>query len=467
VHPSRLFRTSSFRLTLGYAALFTLSTFLLGVTIYLSAAEYLADSLDAQASTEVDEVLSAARGVDLSQFATVVTAAQAAHPEHDMLYLLQDAGGQVLAGALGPMNPTDGMHVWDGDGKPRPQGAPPEFRGRGVHVVDNAFLFIGVESSELTDLKRSITRTFGWGVLAALVLGVVAGGTMSRAVTQRVEVMAQVSHEIVDHDLSRRMPIRGTGDEFDQLAENLNALFDRIQLLMTGVRQVSTDIAHDLRTPLTRLRQRLELAYHAEPEADNLRTAISNSMRDVDTILETFGALLRVAEIDARSRMSGFATFELADLLHTMIDDYQPVAEEQGRSITATIAPNLPVHADSHLLTQLLANLLDNALRHTPPASGIEISGFRDGNSIIVEIADHGPGIAPEHRDKVFQPLYRLEASRNTPGTGMGLSIVAAIARQHRIQVSLLDNLPGLRVRLRFPEDAASTSDTPGLTPVV
>jgi signal transduction histidine kinase len=236
---------------------------------------------------------------------------------------------------------------------------------------------------------------------------------------------------------------------------------------MTGLRQVSTDIAHDLRTPLTRLRQRLELAYRGDTDAAALRAAVGNSIRDVDTILETFGALLRIAEIEARARTAGFTTFDLATLLRTIIDDYQPVAEEQERTITSVIGERLLVHADWQLLTQMLANLLENALRHTPHGAAIDVMGFRDGKAVVVEIADRGAGIPPDQRDKVFEPLYRLEASRNTPGSGMGLSIVAAIARQHRIQVRLLDNLPGLRVRLQFPEDAVLASDTPGRTPMV
>lgn len=464
---SRLFRTSSFRLTLGYAALFTFSAILLGVTIYISTEAFLAESLDTQASTEVDEILSQARGGDLARLTAAVVAGQDAHPEHDMLYLLQDASGKVLAGALSAMDPIEGMRIWHDDGSPRPPGIPAEFRGRGARVFDNAYLFIGVGSSALSELEKSITRTFGWGALAALVLGLAGGATMSRAILQRVEALTQVSHEIVDSDLSRRVPLRGTGDEFDQLAQNLNTLFSRIQNLMTGVRQVSTDIAHDLRTPLTRLRQRLELAHRGDLDAGALRTAIESSVRDVDTILETFSALLRVAEIDARSRTAGFATFDLADLVRTLIEDYLPVAEEQGREISVAVDGPLMVHADRALLTQMFANLLDNALRHTPLGSNIAVAAFRDGNVPIVEISDRGPGIPVGQRERVFAPLYRLEVSRNTPGTGMGLSIVAAIARQHQILMTLSDNKPGLRVHLEFPTTGVIASDTPVPRPVV
>ena len=463
----RLFRTSSFRLTLGYAALFMISAVVLGITIYFSTEAFLAESLDAQASNEVDEVLSQARGGDLMRLTAAVAAGQDAHPDRDMLYLLQDANGKVLASGLSAMEPIEGMRIWKDDGSPRPLGMPPEFRGRGLRVFDNAYLFIGLGSSELGDLEESITRTFAWGALAALVLGLGGGATMSRAILQRVEALTQASHDIVDQDLSRRMPLRGTGDEFDQLAQNLNSLFDRIQRLMIGVRQVSTDIAHDLRTPLTRLRQRLELAHRGDFDANALRSAIENSMRDVDTILETFGALLRVAEIDARSRTAGFTTFDLADLVRTLIDDYTPGVEEQGRKISTAIDGPLPVHADRPLLTQLFANLLDNALRHTPSGSNIAVAAFRGGYGPIVEVSDSGPGIPENQRDKVLQPLYRLEASRYTPGTGMGLSIAAAIARQHHIHMTLSDNQPGLHVRLEFPANNAIASDTLAPHPVV
>ncbi len=243
----------------------------------------------------------------------------------------------------------------------------------------------------------------------------------------------------------------GSGDEFDQLAESLNVLFTRIESLMSGLQQVSTDIAHDLRTPMTRLRQRLELAYHRDSDVASLRAVIARSMRDVDTTLETFGALLRVAEIEAKTRKAGFTVFDFSVLLRMMVDDYRPVAEEEGREIAMSVADHLFIEGDYQLLTQMLANLIENAIRHTPKGTRIDLAGFRDGDAVVAEISDQGPGIPEDKREKVFQRLYRLEASRTTPGTGMGLSIVAAIAAQHQVTVTLLDNRPGLRVRLQFP----------------
>jgi signal transduction histidine kinase len=247
--------------------------------------------------------------------------------------------------------------------------------------------------------------------------------------------------------------VRGAGDEFDQLAEHLNSLFDRIQALMGGLRQVSNDIAHDLRTPLTRLRQRLELAQSRATSVAQFQDAVGSSIHDVDTILETFGAMLRVAEIEGGARKAGFTVLDLAAVLRALVDDYQPVIEEAGDQLLSAIADDLPVRGDRQLLTQMIANLIENAVRHCPAPATITLAARREGGAVVVEIGDTGPGIPKEQHAKVFQRLFRLEASRTTTGTGMGLAIVAAIAALHGITMTLADNRPGLAICLRFPKD--------------
>jgi signal transduction histidine kinase len=230
--------------------------------------------------------------------------------------------------------------------------------------------------------------------------------------------------------------LRGSHDEFDRLAASVNAMLDRIQELMEDVRQVSTDIAHDLRTPLTRLRQRVELASRKATDVESLRLALDRTLRDVDGVLDTFGALLKIARIEA-SPPAGFAAVDLTEILATIVEVYAPAAEENRQDLT--------VRGDRELLMQLFANLLENATRHAGAGTRIEVLATRSGDRIEVTVADRGPGIPEAMRRRVFQRFFRLESSRTTPGNGLGLSLARAIAAFHQTSVELADNQPGLR----------------------
>jgi signal transduction histidine kinase len=281
-----------------------------------------------------------------------------------------------------------------------------------------------------------------------MLVALVGGATMSLSLLRRIEAVSQTSREIVGGALQRRIPERGTGDEFDHLAASLNAMFDRIQTLMDGLRQVSNDIAHDLRTPLTRLRQRLELAQRRDGAELDSGVVIEQAIRDVDSILETFGALLRIAQIESGARRAGFSELDLADVLRTVIEIYQSALDEGARTFKTQIEPALIVNGDRELLTQLFANLLDNALRHSPLSARISLTAKRQGERIDVSIADNGPGIPAEFREKVLQRFFRLEGSRSTPGSGLGLSLAHAIASLHESELVLTDQHPGLCVTI-------------------
>jgi signal transduction histidine kinase len=287
-----------------------------------------------------------------------------------------------------------------------------------------------------------------------MLLAFAGGAAMSLSLLRRIEAVSQTSRDIVGGALQRRIPERGTGDEFDHLAASLNAMFDRIQTLMEGLRQVSNDIAHDLRTPLTRLRQRLELAQRGGGDA---RAVIERAILDVDSILETFGALLRIAQIESGARSAGFSRLDLADVLDTVIEIHQSAIDESGRIFEARIGPALNVDGDRELLTQLFANLLDNALRHSPTNARVALTATRRGERIVVSIADRGPGIPAEFRGKVLQRFFRLEGSRSTPGSGLGLSLAHAIASLHESELVLTDHDPGLCVTVSLRSFIDST----------
>ena len=229
-----------------------------------------------------------------------------------------------------------------------------------------------------------------------------------------------------------------------------------IQHLTEGLRQVSSDIAHDLRTPLSRLRQVLEAASRADTSPIELRAAVEQAIAQTDAILETFGALLRIAQIEAGAGRSGFACFDLSALLRSLVETYEPVAEDAGHRLEARIEDGINIRGDRELLTQMLANLIENSLRHTPSGTRLEATLERAAGDVRAVLADNGPGIPEAAREKVFRRFFRLEASRSSPGSGLGLSLVAAVASLHAVGIELADNAPGLRVTLRFPTSAIS-----------
>ena len=447
----RFVRTTSFRLTLLYAALFFASVLLLFAAMYWYGTGYIADQIDTTVSDEITEVRTHAGPGGLTPLQTTV-AAYARQAPSGMYYLLQSASGGVLAGNVPGLSPVLGVRSWPPheDGGHFPVGIQ-SVRGRGVRVDDGAYLFIGVDGTQLDEMREMIARAFLWGLAGTILLSLAGGTVMSLGLLRHVEAVSQTSRDIVAGDLSRRLPVRGSNDEFDHLAVSLNAMLERIEKLMAGLREVSSDIAHDLRTPLSRLRQRLERARRRSLTVDELHDALDHSIGDVDAILDTFAALLRIAQIEAHARTSDFASIDLTTMLDDMAETFQSVAEEHGQGIRAQIGTGLVVSGDIELLPQLFANLVENAIRHCPRASIIRVAAREIAGSVEVTIADSGPGIPAELREKVFQRFYRLERSRTTEGTGLGLSLVAAIAHLHGAAIELSDNDPGLKVRLMFP----------------
>ena len=294
------------------------------------------------------------------------------------------------------------------------------------------------------------------GILASA-LGVVlvleVGGRLllSAAFLRRVDTITRTANAIIGGDLSRRVERTGSGDDLDHLSATLNAMLDRIAGLMENLRQVSNDIAHDLRTPLTRLRQDLDEAQKQDPTAVDLKRVIDGAITEADALLEIFSALLRIAQIEAGTRRSAFRPVDLSDVIRTVAEAYAPAIEESGRALRSEIADGVQINGDRGLLSQLFVNLVENALHHTSAGTVIVLRLSRQPTGAVAEVADDGPGIPADERAKVFRRFYRLERSRTTPGSGLGLSTVAAIVELHHAAIELLDHAPGLRVVIRFP----------------
>jgi signal transduction histidine kinase len=452
----KLLRTSSFRLTLLYAALFGVSVLVLFALIYVTTAGYMAQQLDRGIDAEISNLEEASQPGGTSRLVSLIEERESATPLSGTVYLLEDAQGHRLAGELRLRRSTVGWFDLRGRSRASEGGDPHRIRARGVKLADGGYLLVGQDASQLDEVREIIVRSFLWSAAVTVVLALAGGMLMSASILRRVGSVARASQAIMTGDLSRRIPGRGAGDEFDQLAEALNAMVARIETLMLGLKQISNDVAHDLRTPLSRLRQRFEATLRGEPTLEEYRGLVGRSIRDMDEILDTFAAMLRIAEIEVATREANFSDLDLSEVLATVLEVYEPLADEKSQTLASCVAPHLTVRGDRELLTQLLANLVQNALRHTPARSRIRVEAAQGDEAVEVTVADDGPGIPAAERNKVFQRFYRLEASRSTPGSGLGLSLVAAIAKLHRIEITLADNAPGLTVQLRMPRGAAA-----------
>jgi len=450
VQIPRVFRTSSFRLTVLYGGVTSLGYLLLFGSVFWATTHAMERQIDASVAGELTEIQSATPDGNIASLRDGVAALIGRSP--DFYYLLQDARRQMLAGNLPATDPVLGVRQWPGSTRHR-ESPFSGIRGRGVLVSDGGYLFVGLSTVQLHEMEDLVINGFLWGLALAMLLSLAGGAAMSLSFLRRIEAVSQTSRDIIGGDLQRRIPEQGTGDEFDHLAASLNAMLDRIQTLMEGLRQVANDIAHDLRTPLTRLRQRLELAQRRDASGQRVGPVIEQTMQDIDSILETFGALLRIAQIESGARKAGFVPLDLSELLRNVIEIYQSAIEERHQTLVARLGSALPIVGDRELLTQLFANLLDNAVRHSPDYARIELSAARDQDRIEVIISDNGPGIPVELREKVLQRFYRVENSRSTPGNGLGLSLAQAIARLHGSDVVLRDHAPGLSVIVTLASD--------------
>ncbi len=445
----RLLRSYSFRLTLLYVGLFGGSVLVIFAVVYGATARYLTQGLELAVQAETATLLDARTDGGLPAFIKAVNEHASDSADHMTFTLLQDGSGQRLAGNLPAQRPKLGWQDL-----PLPESEDGAEEGDTIHarglMVNGLYLLVGQSTYQLSEIREFIARSIGWGLLVMAGLALLGGMVMSAGLLRRVEAVRRTAQEIMAGDLSRRVPTRGAGDDFDQLSASLNQMLDRIQTLMEGLRQVSNDIAHDLRTPLTRLRQRLEAARNKARTVDDYANLVDSTLADTDQILRTFGAMLRIAQIEAGTARSRFVEVDLSGVLRAIVDLYAAFAEDQRQALTANIADGVTVHGDRELLTQMLVNLVENALRHSPTGTLIQVRLERQAGAVLCSIADNGPGIPKEEHDKVFRRFYRLDASRATPGSGLGLSLVAAIAELHGVAVILADNQPGLRVELRF-----------------
>jgi signal transduction histidine kinase len=406
--------------------------------IFWSTSRFMEYQIDDSVNNELNEITSEAPR-DVATTRAIVSGL--ARQSSGFAYLFQDAHGQVLAGNIHALPPREGVFERG------------RLRGQGVLLGEN-YLFVGWSTHQLHEMEEFIARSFVWGTTAAIVVALAGGAIMSGRLVRKIETVSATSREIIQGDLTQRVPVAQAGDEFDRLSLSVNAMLDRIEALMGDLRQVTTDIAHDLRTPLTRLRQRLEIAAGSNADEQVLRKNLADARREVDDILAMFSALLRIAEVESGARKAAFSRVDLPEIIDTVVEVYRSAADEKSQHLEHCVDPGISPIGDRDLLVQLFANLVENAIRHCPPGAHILVMAQRRDHQVEVSVSDNGPGIPADMRAKVLQRFVRLENSRTSPGYGLGLSLAAAIANLHEAPLTITDNSPGLRVSLRIQIEA-------------
>jgi signal transduction histidine kinase len=450
----RLLRTNAFRLAALYMVLFAASVLTLLAFIYFSTANFVERQTEETIDAEITGLQEQYRQHGLLGLIAAINTRSASERNEPTLYLLADPRLRRIAGNISGWPQTAPIKPgWVHFSVALTRGGSTVTYDAlaSVFVLSGDYrLLVGRDLRDAVVFRARVEQTLFFAALLTLALGLVGGLLMTRNVLRRIEAVNRTSASIIQGDFSERVPVTGSGDEFDQLAANLNAMLDQIERLMAGMRQVTDNIAHDLRTPLSRLRARLEVTLLERPDANRYAEALAETIVEADHLLGTFNALLSIAEAEAGARRDNMAVVELDEIARSVADLYEPVAEERGLRLILEIASPMPVRGDRHLLSQAIANLLDNALKYTPEGD-VTLTVRRTDGNVLLEIADHGPGVPPDHRERVFDRFYRLENSRSTPGNGLGLSLVRAVARLHGGDVRLEDNNPGLKAVMLLP----------------
>src|SRR5579862_6517106 len=458
----RLVRTHAFRLASLYFAVFAVSVLGVLFFVYWMSADFIERQTQATLDAEIAGLAEQYAQRGISGLVQIVAARSAGDRGDGMLYLVTDNGGHPLAGnitgwpegtpvAAGPVAFNVQMKV---KGVTQTQPA----QGALIVIPDGYRLLVARDISDAALYRERVKMTLLWSGLVALIVGLIGGAVMSRNLLRRVEQVNRTAERVMGGNLSDRVPLRGSRDEFDQLAANLNNMLDQIERLMAGMREVTDNIAHDLRTPLARLRARLELSLigsqHTNGADDGTQTeAVRAAIDEADRLLATFNALLNIAEAESGARRNEAEPLDLAQTACAAAELYEPVAEEKGCALKLDVEPGIMIRGDRHLLSQAVANLLDNALKYG--GGEVRLSAHQQNGRAALEVSDTGPGIPEAERDTVFDRFVRLEPSRSTPGNGLGLSLVRAVAQLHNGTIQLGETQagtrhPGLKVRLEF-----------------
>jgi signal transduction histidine kinase len=459
LRPIRIFKAESFRFAALFALIFlSLTGALIGTVLWIVAGTER-QTLIAANETDISTVRNGLRGEGLDEAievlqqrlgtpAAAVSVSERFVPEAYMV--IEELSGKVLAGNLpfvrcGANDFTIVLPPLAGQRDSR------TVLGQCADLTVTTRIFVGRDTAAMYATRARILHAFAWVAVGTCAFSILGGLFLGRRFMARVDAITQTCERVMAGKFNERIPKRGRDDEWDRLARAINEMLDRISTLLENLQQVSSDIAHDLRTPLTRLRNRLEAAREQPPGLEAYPAVIAHALGDTDQLLAMFSALLRISQIEAGTRVQTFTAVNLADVLQRLFELYLPVAEDCGHLLCRDLYPEVVVRGDAELLTQLFSNLIENAIRHTPPGAQIRIELQRVNGEALAAVIDNGPGVAPEDRDKVTRRFYRGSASRTAEGHGLGLALAAAIAQLHGARLELRDAAPGLQVITAFP----------------
>lgn len=456
----KLLRTTAFKLTLVYLAIFVLFAASLLGYFALNTRRLITEQITSTVNGEINGLSEQYAQGGIRRLVIVVDL-RSRRPGSS-LYLVTTPTGEGLAGNVGSLEPGVLDHPgWLETSYRRleaPEGTDHHALVRVVQLPGGFHLLVGRDLEERERLFGIIANAGQWSLALVIVLGLIGGFFVSRRVLKRVDAMTDTAQTIMHGDLAGRLPVAGTGDELDRLADNLNAMLERIEALMRGLKEVSDNIAHDLKTPLTRLRNRCEQALRNSGNESDYRSALESTIAESDELIRTFDALLMIARAESGQARDNMAEFDAAEIVRDIGELYEPVAEEKGIALKVDAPVAALVRGNRELVSQALANLVDNAIKYGAPdgkANGVPaeiiVKAANLGEHIMLSVADRGPGIPDADRGRVVERFVRLEQSRSAPGSGLGLSLASAVARLHGGELKLDDNSPGLRSTIELP----------------
>ena len=452
---TRLLKSSIFRFTLIYTAVLGLSVAVPFALVYNATVASIDRETNAAIVSELRALNDDYDRLGLESLVQLLNERSIDPVDRDAIYLLVDDAYRPLAGNIlewpkeripDPEWVRFDMPVVEGG-----QEAIHRIRSRVQHLSGGGYLLVGRDMKQRKEVQRSVTGALGWALALAFGIGVPGGVVVSRWVLRRVERIAETSREIHEGSLSRRMAVGEAGDEFDQLSANLNAMLDRIEHLMMGMRTVTDSVAHDLRAPLTHMKGRIELVLRGPRDIEAYRAALERALAETDRILQVFNALVAVAQAESGVSSEQMAPADVTALARGVVELYEPLAEDAGVALALDAPAEAWARAHRQLLAQALSNLVDNAIKYSPAGGRVVVSVAREAGRVTLSVADAGPGIPEAERARALERFVRVGA-KATPGYGLGLSLVAAVARLHGTELSLADNVPGLRVSFALPE---------------
>ena len=443
----RALHTEGFRIAAIFVVIFALSAGILAATTIVIVDDELRSQIVQYAYSDLAGVKDGYRTGGDPEAREVVQQLLALPGSSDFLVL--ERGGKIrLAGNLAPISPQLGVRTL-----PDPGGRQDHaILGVGAFITPDLYVFSGSDLHNAGQARQRILRTLAWVFAGALALALAGGFVVSRSFLSRTDAIVKTCRAIIAGNLASRIPLRGTEDELDRLSDTINAMLDRIAALMDNLGQVTNDIAHDLRTPVTHLRHRLERARLQARSSEDYDQALEAAILASDDILRLFSALLRIAQIEGGARKSAFEALDLAALLSQLGDVFGPVAEDARHHLRLSINGPAIIPGDRELLTQLFSNLIENAILHTPEDTLVTVSLYRAEDALVATVSDNGPGVPPEEHEKLFRRFYRREASRTRPGYGLGLALSAAIADLHGATLTIDSAaMRGFSISVRLP----------------